>query len=62
MGKMAVRPVCICRDFMNWPGVHGADWVKPKTVLHTDIPMVHKTPLGTSMDMHMHVWVAWSVV
>ena len=49
MGKMAVRPVCICRDFMNWPGVHGADWVKPKTVLHTDIPMVHKTPLGTGM-------------
>src|SRR5258705_7946238 len=49
MGKMAVRPVCVCRDFMNWPSVHGADWVKPKTALHMDIPMVHKTPLGTGM-------------
>src|SRR5258706_3924540 len=49
MGKMAVRPVCVCGDFMNWPSAHGVDWVKPKTVLHTDIPMVHKTPLGTSM-------------
>ena len=49
MGKVAVRPVCICRDFMNWPSVHGVDWVKPKTALHTDIPTVHKTPLGTSM-------------
>src|SRR5258707_3538482 len=49
MGKMAVRPVCVCGDFMNWPGVHGVDWVKPKTALHMDIPMVHKTPLGTGM-------------
>ena len=49
MGKMAVRLVCVCGDFVNWPGVHGADWVKPKTALHTDIPTVHKTPLGTGM-------------
>src|SRR5258708_7332648 len=49
MGKMAVRPVCVCGAFMNWPGVHVADWVKPKTVLHKDIPTVHKTPLGTGM-------------
>src|SRR5260221_3530033 len=49
MGRMAVRLVCLCRDFMNWPGAHGADWVKSKTTLHMDIPMVHKTPLGTGM-------------
>src|SRR5258707_8352426 len=49
MGKMAARPVCVCRDFVNWPGAHGVDWVKPKTALHMDIPMVHKTPLGTGM-------------
>ncbi len=61
-GRVAARPVCICGDFMGWHSVHGADWVKLKTVLHTDIPMVHKTPSGTSMDMHVHVWVAWSVI
>src|SRR5258708_23780846 len=49
MGKMAVRLVWISGDFMNWPGVPGADWVKPKTALHMDIPTVHKTPLGTGM-------------
>src|SRR5258708_29054032 len=48
-GKKAVEPVCICRDFVIWHGVHGVDWVKPMTALHTDIPMVHKTPLGTGM-------------
>src|SRR5258707_49349 len=49
MGKLAVRPVCVCGDFVNWPGAHGVDWVKLKTALHTDILMVHKTPLGTGM-------------
>src|SRR5258708_36271141 len=48
-GKMAVELVCICGDFVNWHNVCTAVWVKPKTVLHTDIPTVHKTPSGTSM-------------
>ncbi len=27
-----------------------------------DIPTVHKTPSGTGVEMHVHEWVAWSVV
>ncbi len=26
--KGAVRLVCMCRDFMNWHGAHGVDWVE----------------------------------
>ena len=32
------------------------------TELNTDIPTVYKTPLGTSVEMHMCGWVAWWVV
>ena len=48
-------PVCICRDMVQ------IGW-RPDAELNTDIPMVHKTPLGTSVEMHMHEWAAWSVV
>src|SRR5258708_38877739 len=61
-GKKAVEPVCVCRDFVIWHSAHGVDWVKLDTELNMDIPMVHKTPLGTSVEMHMCGWVAWSVV
>ena len=32
------------------------------TGLNMDIPMVHKAPLGTGVEMRMHEWAAWSVV
>src|SRR5258708_30543870 len=32
------------------------------TELNTDIPMVYKTPSGTSVEMCMCGWVAWWVV
>ena len=35
---------------------------RPDTELNTDIPMVYKTPLGTSVEMHMCGWAAWWVV
>src|SRR5258705_8045634 len=33
-----------------------------QTQSSTDIPTVYKTPLGTSVEMHMCGWAAWWVV
>src|SRR5258705_6889723 len=48
-GKWLLGQCAYVGTFVNWPSAHGVDWVKLKTALHMDIPMVHKTPLGTGM-------------
>ena len=50
-GKKAVEPVCMVQ--IGW---------RPDAELNMDIPTVHKTPSGTSVEMCMHVWAAWCVV
>src|SRR5260221_8900293 len=53
----ASRPVCICRDFVIWHGVHGADWVEARhRAQHGHSNGVQNT-LGDQCG-DVHAWVA----
>ena len=47
-----------------WIGMVHMVWIgwRLDTELNMDIPMVCKTPSGTSVEMCVHGWAAWSVV
>ena len=71
------QPIASCDSRVQYTGLYsdttlveskevtvGMVWIgwRPDTELNTDLPMVYKTPSGTSVEMHVCGWAAWWVV